>query len=70
MADRPRPRGADRRRARSALRHDRARVVYLGGFTWTRLAMALRAEELRSGALGRADALSAVDRAPWCAEIF
>jgi predicted acetyltransferase len=44
--------------------------AYLGGFTWTQLARALRVEELRPGALGRADALFRTDRAPWCPEIF
>ena len=44
--------------------------VYLGGFTWAQLARALRVEELRPGAIGRADALFHTDRAPWCPEIF
>ena len=44
--------------------------VYLGGFTWKQLARALRVEEIRKGAIMRADALFVVDRAPWCPEIF
>lgn len=45
-------------------------AVYLGGFTWTRLARALRVEESSAGGLARADALFQTDRAPWCPEIF
>jgi predicted acetyltransferase len=44
--------------------------VYLGGFTWTRLARALRVEETRSGAIARADALFRTPLGPWCPEIF
>ena len=44
--------------------------VYLGGFTWTRLARALRVEETRSGAIARADALFHTPLGPWCPEIF
>lgn len=44
--------------------------VYLGGFTFTELSRASRVEELRPGALARADALFRGDRAPWCVEIF
>ncbi len=44
--------------------------VYLGGITWAQLARALRVEELRSGALARADALFRTPSAPWCPEIF
>jgi len=44
--------------------------VYLGGFTFAQLARAGRVEELRDGALARADALFVRDRAPWCPEIF
>jgi predicted acetyltransferase len=44
--------------------------VYLGGFTWAQLAQALRVEEIRPGALARADALFRTARAPWCPEIF
>ena len=44
--------------------------VYLGGFTFAELARAGRVEELRPGALVRADELFRGDRAPWCVEIF
>jgi predicted acetyltransferase len=44
--------------------------VYLGGFTFTELARGLRVEELREGALARADALFATAVRPWCPEIF
>jgi predicted acetyltransferase len=44
--------------------------VYLGGFTFAQLARARRVEELVPGAVARADALFATDRAPWCPEIF
>ena len=44
--------------------------VYLGGFTWAQLARALRVEEVRAGAVARADALFNTAQAPWCPEIF
>jgi predicted acetyltransferase len=44
--------------------------VYLGGFTFAELQQAFRIEELREGAVARADALFRTDRAPWCPEIF
>jgi predicted acetyltransferase len=44
--------------------------VYLGGFTFAELQRALRVDELRPGAIARADAIFAPDRAPWCPEIF
>jgi hypothetical protein len=44
--------------------------AYLGGISFTRLALAGRAVELRKGALVRADALFHSSRAPWCPEIF
>jgi predicted acetyltransferase len=44
--------------------------VYLGGFTFAELARAGRVEELRPGAIARADRLFRADRAPWCPEIF
>lgn len=43
---------------------------YLGGFTFRELLWAGRLEELREGAVARADALFRSDRAPWCPEIF
>ena len=44
--------------------------VYLGGFSFRRLARAGRVTELREGAAARADALFPADQAPWCPEIF
>jgi predicted acetyltransferase len=44
--------------------------VYLGGFSFRRLARAGRVNEVREGAAERADALFPADRAPWCPEIF
>ena len=44
--------------------------VYLGGFGFTDLVRASRAEELKPGAAERGDALFATGLAPWCAEIF
>jgi predicted acetyltransferase len=44
--------------------------VYLGAFTFSELARALRVTELRDGALARADALFHSDRKPWCPELF
>jgi predicted acetyltransferase len=44
--------------------------VYLGGFTWTQLARALRVQELSPSAAAQADALFQTSTAPWCPEIF
>lgn len=44
--------------------------VYLGGFTWTRLARALRVEELAPDAVAQADGIFEARSAPWCPEIF
>ena len=44
--------------------------VYLGGFTFGDLVRALRATELRPGAVVRADALFQSGARPWCPEIF
>jgi predicted acetyltransferase len=44
--------------------------VYLGGFTFEGLRWAGRLEELKPGAVGRADALFGTERLPWCPEIF
>jgi predicted acetyltransferase len=65
-------RGIDRTEAAVDLRCDVSALgsVYLGGFTWTNLARALRVEELSKGGIARADALFVVDRTPWCPEIF
>ena len=44
--------------------------VFLGGFTFAELRRACRVEELREGAVARADAMFRTDVAPWCPEIF
>jgi predicted acetyltransferase len=44
--------------------------AYLGGFTFRALARAGRIEELRDGAVRRADELFRSDTTPWCPEIF
>lgn len=44
--------------------------AYLGGISFAELARAGRVEELKDGALGRADRLFRWDRHPWCPEIF
>jgi len=44
--------------------------VYLGAFSFARLAAADRARELRTGALARADALFRTERPPYCPEDF
>jgi predicted acetyltransferase len=44
--------------------------VYLGGFTFAELNRALRIQELRDGAIARADAMFRSDVHPWCPEIF
>jgi predicted acetyltransferase len=44
--------------------------AYFGGFTFAQLARGGRVEELRRGAVARADAMFASDRHPWCPEIF
>jgi predicted acetyltransferase len=44
--------------------------AYLGAVSFTQLQEALRVEELREGALKRADALFAWRPLPWCPEIF
>jgi predicted acetyltransferase len=53
-----------------ALGVDMLGSVYLGGFTFADLARAGRVEELKGGALARADALFRRDTLPWCPEIF
>jgi predicted acetyltransferase len=45
-------------------------AAYLGAFRVSDLAHAGRVEEITPGALRRADALFASDRAPWCATMF
>ena len=44
--------------------------AYLGAVSFTQLREALRVEELRDGAIERADALFAWRPLPWCPEIF
>jgi predicted acetyltransferase len=44
--------------------------TYLGGFTFRELARAGRVEELREGAVERADEMFRSDVAPWCPEMF
>jgi predicted acetyltransferase len=44
--------------------------VYLGAVSFTQLRDALRVEELREGAVARADALFGWRPLPWCLEIF
>ena len=64
--------GVDHTDAAPALRCDVTALgsVYLGGFTWTRLACALRVQELTSGAAADADMIFQPSSAPWCPEIF
>jgi predicted acetyltransferase len=45
-------------------------AAYLGAISFTQLRDALRVEELREGAVARADALFAWRPLPWCLEIF
>jgi predicted acetyltransferase len=44
--------------------------AYLGAVSFGQLSEALRVEELREGAIERADALFAWRPLPWCPEIF
>jgi predicted acetyltransferase len=44
--------------------------AYLGGIPFAALARAGRVEEVKEGALARADGLFRWDRLPWCPEIF
>jgi predicted acetyltransferase len=64
--------GAERSNSAADLRLgvDMLGSVYLGGFTFADLQRAGRVEELRVGAVARADALFRTDRHPWCPEIF
>jgi hypothetical protein len=45
-------------------------AAYLGGFSFTQLARAGRAEEILRGGLSRADAAFRTNAAPWCPENF
>jgi predicted acetyltransferase len=64
--------GAERTDDAPGLRCDVSALgsVYLGGFTWSQLARALRVQELLSGAVAHADTIFQVGKAPWCPEIF
>jgi predicted acetyltransferase len=66
------PGGVERTEAPADLRLGPAALgsVYLGGFGFADLARGLRLEELRPGAVDRADALFRTTVEPWCAEIF
>ena len=44
--------------------------VYLGGFTFEQLRWGGRLEELKPGAVSRADELFRTERLPWCPELF
>lgn len=45
-------------------------AIYLGGITVTDLHRAGRIQELKPGAVAKADAMFRTDRKPWCPEIF
>jgi predicted acetyltransferase len=64
--------GVDRTDEAPGLRCDITALgsVYLGGFTWTQLARALRVQELSLGAAAHGDAIFQARSAPWCPEIF
>jgi predicted acetyltransferase len=44
--------------------------VYLGGYTFSQLGRALRAQERSEGAFAKADAMFRTEVAPWCVENF
>jgi predicted acetyltransferase len=44
--------------------------VYLGGFSFDQLLRAERIEQLKPGAVARADELFRTERQPWCPELF
>jgi len=64
--------GAERTTAPADLRLDVSALgsVYLGGFTFAELRWAGRLEELKDGAVARADELFRAERLPWCPELF
>lgn len=66
------PSGAERADGDADLALDVADLasVYLGAFTFSRLAAAERVQELHAGALARADALFRTSRPPYCPEDF
>jgi predicted acetyltransferase len=63
---------AERTTAPAELRLDVSALgsVYLGGFTFEGLRWAGRLEELKPGAVARADELFRTERLPWCPELF
>jgi predicted acetyltransferase len=64
--------GVERTEASADLRLDASALAsaYLGGFTFEQLRWGRRLEELRDGAVPRADALFRVERLPWSPELF
>jgi predicted acetyltransferase len=62
----------DRTTAEADLRLDVPALgsVYLGGFTFDQLRRAQRLEELKEGAVARADELFRTEHQPWCPELF
>jgi predicted acetyltransferase len=66
------PGAVDRTTAEADLRLDVRDLgaVYLGGFTFEQLRRAERVEEVKPGAVARADALFHTERQPWCPELF
>ena len=63
---------AERTTAEADLRVDTRELgsVYLGGVTFDQLRRAERLEELKPGAVERADELFRTERQPWCPELF
>jgi len=63
---------ADRTTAPAELALDASALAstYLGGFTFEQLRWAGRLEELKAGAVERADELFRTERLPWCPELF
>ena len=66
------PSGVERTDGEAGLALDVADLasVYLGAFTFSRLAAAERVQEVQDGALARADALFRTSRPPYCPEDF
>jgi len=64
--------GVERTEAEADFRLDASALasVYLGGGTFEQLRWARRLDELRPGAVGRADALFRAERQPWSPELF
>jgi len=64
--------GVERTEAAAELRLDASALasVYLGGSTFEQLRWARRLDELRPGAVARADALFRPERQPWSPELF